>query len=45
MEAGWDGKHYKAKNDLPSDTYIYEIYYQDFEGWKHNEYGSIILIR
>jgi gliding motility-associated-like protein len=45
MEAGWDGKHYKTKNDLPSDTYIYEIYYQDFEGWRHTEYGSIILIR
>jgi gliding motility-associated-like protein len=45
MEAGWDGKHYKTKNYLPSDTYIYEIYYQDFEGWKYDEYGSIILIR
>jgi len=45
MEAGWDGKHYKTKNDLPSDTYMYEIYYQDFEGWKYDEYGSIILIR
>ena len=45
MEAGWDGKHFKTKNDLPSDTYIYEIYYQDFEGWRHTEYGSIILIR
>mgnify|MGYP006107176883 FL=1 len=45
MEAGWDGRHYKTKNDLPSDTYMYEIYYQDFEGWKYDEYGSIILIR
>jgi gliding motility-associated-like protein len=45
MEAGWDGKHYKTKNDLPSDTYMYEIYYQDFEGWKYDEYGFIILIR
>ena len=45
LVAGWDGRHYKTKNELPSDTYVYEIYYQDFEGWKHNEYGSIILIR
>lgn len=45
METGWDGRHYKTKNDLPSDTYMYEIYYQDFEGWKYDEYGSIILIR
>ena len=45
MEAGWDGKHFKTKNDLPSDTYMYEIYYQDFEGWKYDEYGSITLIR
>ena len=45
MEAGWDGRHYKTKNDLPSDTYMYEIYYQDFEGWKYDESGSIILIR
>jgi gliding motility-associated-like protein len=45
MEAGWDGRHYKTKNDLPSDTYMYEIYYQDFEGWTYDEYGSIILIR
>ena len=45
LEAGWDGKHYKTKNDLTSDTYIYAIYYQDFEGWRHQDYGSIILIR
>ena len=45
FKVGWDGKKYKTKNDLPSDTYIYEIYYQDFEGWKHQDYGSIILIR
>jgi gliding motility-associated-like protein len=42
---GWDGKHYKTQNDLPSDTYVYEIYYQDFEGWKHTNYGAITLVR
>lgn len=42
---GWNGKHYKTKNDLPSDTYIYEISFQDFEGWKHYDVGTLILIR
>jgi gliding motility-associated-like protein len=42
---GWDGKHSKTNKDLPLDTYIYELYFQDFEGWKHQEYGEIILVR
>ena len=42
---GWNGKHYKIEKDLPSDTYVYEIYFQDFEGWKHTEYGTIVLVR
>jgi hypothetical protein len=42
---GWDGKHFKTHKDLPLDTYIYELYFQDFEGWKHQEYGEIILVR
>ena len=45
LKAGWDGKHYITNNDLPSGNYVCEIYYQDFEGWKYNEYGSITLIR
>ena len=44
-DGGWDGTHYKTNEDLPSDTYVYEVYFQDFEGWKHKEYGSIIIIR
>ena len=44
-DGGWDGTHYKTKKALPSDTYIYEIYFQDFEGWKHKEYGTIVLVR
>ena len=44
-EGGWDGTYYKTSKKLPSDTYVYEIYFQDFEGWKHSEYGSIMLIR
>jgi len=42
---GWDGKYHKIQKDLPSDTYAYEIYFQDFEGWKHTEYGIIVLVR
>ena len=38
---GWNGKHPDSNVFLPLDTYIYEIYFQDFEGWKHQDYGSI----
>ena len=39
---GWDGKHYKTGKDLPFGTYIYEMYFQDFEGWKHQDVGTAI---
>jgi len=42
---GWNGLHYKTGNKLPIGTYIYEIYFQDFEGWKHGQTGQIHLIR
>lgn len=42
---GWNGKYFRNNIDLPSDTYAYEIYFQDFEGWKYQEYGTIDLIR
>ena len=42
---GWDGLHYKTGNKLPLGTYVYEIYFQDFEGWKHGQTGQIHLIR
>jgi gliding motility-associated-like protein len=42
---GWDGKHYKTGNDLPMGTYIYEVYFQDFEGWKHQDRGHLFIIR
>ena len=41
----WDGKHYLSKKELPLGTYVYEMYFQDFEGWKHQESGQIIIIR
>ena len=45
INGGWDGSHYNSGTDLLSDTYVYEIYFQDFEGWKHQEYGTIVLVR
>ena len=45
VNSGWDGKQYNTKEVLPSDTYVYELYFQDFEGWKHKEYGTIIIVR
>jgi hypothetical protein len=25
--------------------YIYEVYFQDFEGWKHQEQGHLFIVR
>ena len=44
-ENGWDGKHYQSDQDLPMGGYIYQIYYQDFEGWKYQETSEIIIVR
>ena len=44
-ENGWDGKHLFKGFDLPSGTYIYELSYQDIEGWKHYKTDKINLIR
>jgi gliding motility-associated-like protein len=44
-ENGWNGTHYKTGNELPMGTYIYQIYYQDFDGWKHQETSDLILVR
>ena len=40
---GWNGKF--KNNIIPSELYVYEMYYQDFDGWKHRKYGDIFLIR
>ena len=42
---GWDGTHYETGNNLPMGVYIYEVYFQDFEGWKHQEQGHIFIVR
>ena len=42
---GWDGKHQSTGNDVPMGVYIYNIFYQDFEGWKHQNISNITLVR
>ena len=44
-ENGWDGNHKESGEEVPLGTYIYEIYFQDFEGWKHQDFGYINIIR
>ena len=42
---GWDGTHYQTGKELPMGTYIYEFYFQDFQGWKHQEQGNLFIVR
>ena len=42
---GWDGTYQDTGNPLIMNTYIYEINYKDFEGWKHQDFGTIFLVR
>ena len=42
---GWDGNHKDTGEKLPLGMYIYEIYYQDFDGWKYQDFGEIYIIR
>ena len=42
---GWDGRHYKSGRKLPIGSYIYEVYFQDFQGWKHHDRGYLFIIR
>ena len=42
---GWDGNYQETGTPLLMATYIYEIYYQDFEGWKHQDFGNLFIIR
>jgi len=44
-ENGWDGTHKESGEEIPFGIYIYEIYFQDFEGWKHQDFGYINIIR
>ena len=42
---GWDGTHFKTGNDLPMGAYIYEVNFQDLQGWKHQEMGHLFIVR
>ena len=44
-ENGWKGTHYKTDNELPMGAYIYQIYYQDLEGWKYQEASKLMIVR
>lgn len=51
INGGWDGSHYLTGKSLPmtdpvaNNVYVFTLYYQDFEGWKHYENGEIMLVR
>ena len=42
---GWNGKHQENSKKLSQDTYVYHMYFQDFEGGKREKRGYIYLIR
>ena len=42
---GWDGRHYETGKELPLGAYVYQIYYQDYEGWKHQDFGQLFIVR
>jgi len=41
---GWDGKNSEGNNIVPG-IYIYELYFQEWDGWKNTKHGTINLIR
>ena len=44
-ENGWDGTHQSKNFKLPFGTYVYEISFQDIEGWKYFKQGNINILR
>jgi len=51
VNGGWDGSHFLTGEIMPvidpvsRNSYVFTLYYQDFEGWKHQEFGKILLVR
>ena len=41
---GWDGKDKNGKDLMPA-SYVYEMYYQEWDGWKITKHGTINLVR
>ena len=42
--SGWNGKDLNG-NKVPMGIYIYELYYQDVNGWKYNKKNSLLIVR
>jgi len=42
--SGWDGKNQNGIHLVPG-TYVYEMYYQEWDGWKNTKHGTINLVR
>ena len=45
INGGWDGTYFRTQEKLSSGIYSYNLFFQEIEGWKHNKYGTIALIR
>ncbi|HLF33740.1 MAG TPA: T9SS type B sorting domain-containing protein, partial [Cyclobacteriaceae bacterium] len=43
QETGWDGSY--LGNEVPEDTYIYNIIAEDFEGKEYRVKGALVLLR
>ena len=41
---GWDGKDNDG-NDIMPGIYVYELYFQQWDGWKNTKHGTINLVR
>ena len=44
LNGGWDGKDSDGDDIIPG-TYVYELYFQEWDGWKNTKHGTINLIR
>jgi len=45
IDGGWDGAYFKTKEKLSLGIYSYNLLFQEIEGWKHQKYGTITLVR
>jgi len=45
IDGGWDGTYFRTQEKLSSGIYSYNLFFQEIEGWKHNKYGTITLVR
>ena len=45
IDGGWDGTYFRTQEKLSSGIYSYNLFFQENEGWKHNKYGTITLVR